>query len=162
MESDVYMERLERKEAKRLGKITYFTGQPCKKGHTAYRYVKNGGCSECVKAANGVTSEPDCQERKEAKASLVTVRVRIHDVDREFVAASVWALALMRWPYLTQGDVDPKKLPQDRQAGTGLYMFNCHEEDIAAVREIAAAAVRSHALDIEARRLEILKGLQVK
>lgn len=154
------METLSRKEAQEQGKKTYFTGQPCKNSHVAYRYVKNGACSECVKIANGGTGTPEAGPRREAKAQLVTVRVRCHDSDREYVAAAVWALAVMRWPMLTQGDVDARLLPQDRTAGTGLYAFNCHEADIGAVREIAAAAVRSHSVDVEARRAEVFRTLQ--
>ena len=38
-----------RSEAKKLGSKLYFTGKPCKHGHTAPREVK-GTCTECRKA----------------------------------------------------------------------------------------------------------------
>ncbi len=31
------------------GEIVYFTGRPCKNGHTSPRYTKTGVCSECAK-----------------------------------------------------------------------------------------------------------------
>ena len=37
-----------REEAKRIGSKYYFTGQPCKHGHTAARKTK-GACVECLK-----------------------------------------------------------------------------------------------------------------
>jgi len=37
-----------RKEAKKTGSKYYFTGQPCKQGHTALRKTK-GACVECLK-----------------------------------------------------------------------------------------------------------------
>ncbi|NBT30478.1 MAG: hypothetical protein EBT13_00845 [Rhodobacteraceae bacterium] len=36
-----------RKEAKRVGVKTYFTGNPCSRGHIATRRTDNGNCSEC-------------------------------------------------------------------------------------------------------------------
>lgn len=38
-----------RNMAKLSGKIKYFTGNPCKFGHIAYRSVSNGVCIECAK-----------------------------------------------------------------------------------------------------------------
>jgi hypothetical protein len=38
-----------RQEAKRDGKVRYFTGAPCKQGHIAERYTKDGNCVVCTK-----------------------------------------------------------------------------------------------------------------
>lgn len=35
------------KEARRLGEPTYFTGEPCKRGHVAERRADNRMCVEC-------------------------------------------------------------------------------------------------------------------
>lgn len=37
------------KEAAAKGARHYFTGQPCKRGHVAPRFVSNTGCTECAK-----------------------------------------------------------------------------------------------------------------
>lgn len=37
------------REAIQVGHNLYFTGKPCKQGHTTYRYVKDRACSDCVK-----------------------------------------------------------------------------------------------------------------
>jgi hypothetical protein len=37
-------------EAKALGLKRFFTGEPCKRGHVAERYVSGGGCVECDRA----------------------------------------------------------------------------------------------------------------
>jgi hypothetical protein len=37
-----------RKQAKEQGSKTYFTGLPCKHGHTVFRYTSGGHCSECA------------------------------------------------------------------------------------------------------------------
>lgn len=37
-----------RHAAHAAGKIHFDTGQPCKRGHTAPRFVSNGGCIKCV------------------------------------------------------------------------------------------------------------------
>lgn len=36
-----------RQSAKQAGKTYYFTGKPCKKGHTAKRITSNGNCVVC-------------------------------------------------------------------------------------------------------------------
>lgn len=51
-----------RMAAHALGQKTFSTGEPCKWGHLAPRYVVNGGCSQCVNgmnklAPNAVTKE---------------------------------------------------------------------------------------------------------
>jgi hypothetical protein len=42
---------LARQDALLLGAKRYYTGKPCKHGHDAERFVVNGGCVECVRAA---------------------------------------------------------------------------------------------------------------
>lgn len=43
-------ELITKKEALDSGLLRYFTGVPCKHGHTSQRYVVNSACCECVKA----------------------------------------------------------------------------------------------------------------
>lgn len=42
------MEIISREEAASQGKKRYFTGQPCRNGHVAQRYVLNSGCLDCA------------------------------------------------------------------------------------------------------------------
>lgn len=48
---DIYMKKVSRKEAKSKGYKYYFTGKPCKYGHTSKRSVKNRNCILCSKIA---------------------------------------------------------------------------------------------------------------
>lgn len=150
------MEVIKRKDAERRGETVYFTGQPCKHGHTTYRYVKNGACSQCVKEANGSKADPMDMQRRAAKLSMVRVNLRAYVEDRAMLSAAVYATALMRWPFLHESDVDPKLLPADRSGGTGLYAFLCHEEDIGTIREIALGLMRGHGCDVVTRRAQLL------
>lgn len=43
------METIDRSTAIDLGLTRYFTGKPCKHGHTAQRKVENGACVECAR-----------------------------------------------------------------------------------------------------------------
>lgn len=55
------MEHLTWAEAAAKGATHYFTGQPCKRGHLAQRYVVNTGCVECAKltpAQRQATGQP--------------------------------------------------------------------------------------------------------
>lgn len=40
---------IERAEARKLGRVRYFTGRPCRHGHVAERYVVSGSCIECLR-----------------------------------------------------------------------------------------------------------------
>ena len=49
-------------------------------------------------------------------------------------------------------DVDPRLLPSDRTAGTALYAFYCHDEDVGTLRAIAGESIRARPADIAATR----------
>ena len=42
------MELISRKEAREQGLTRYFTGKPCKNGHTSERFVSNKTCCACI------------------------------------------------------------------------------------------------------------------
>lgn len=149
------MDIILRSEARQKGLKIYYTGQPCKNGHDSYRYVQSGTCAACIRCSNGIVVDQDSDAKKAAKAQMVRVNVRCYEEDRDHVAVAVWALAVMRWPFLTQGDVDPKVLPKDKTAGTALYSFNCHEADIATVRDIAAQSMAAKTVDVAAVRRSV-------
>ena len=46
------MELVKRKDALAEGKLHYFTGKKCKKGHIALRRAVNGCCTDCEKEKN--------------------------------------------------------------------------------------------------------------
>lgn len=100
-----------------------------------------------------VAAESERANRKAIVASLVQVRLRAFETDRDALALAVWSLTAMRYPTLTIGDVDPRLLPKDKTAGTALYAFNCHSADVDAAREIAAGMLAAKPFDTaEARR----------
>ena len=47
-----------RMAAAALGKKTYSTGEPCKHGHNAERYVINGGCTACINGIRTMAPNP--------------------------------------------------------------------------------------------------------
>jgi len=141
------MEIITRQEARQRGLKTYFTGVACKNGHVSSRYVQSGTCSACIKASNSPVDDPNVEARREAKAQLVQVKVRLFDVDLEVFKAAAYAIALARFPVLQVGDVFPGLLPLDKESGTALYKFNCHEGDISQLREIAESLRRARSVD---------------
>lgn len=155
------MEIITRSAAKLLGKNTYFTGVPCKNGHVSYRYVQSGTCKECINGERTSASDPKREARlsayaaeeskkvaiRTAKAQLVQVKLRLFAVDLDAMKAAAWGCAVMREPLLTMGDVYPALLPLDPQAGTALYKFNCHADDIATLRAIAGQLLGARSAD---------------
>ena len=142
------METISRQDARARGQKTYFTGEPCKNGHVAYRYVQSGTCSQCLRASNSQTVDVNAGARREASAQLVQVKIRLHRVDLELFKAAAYAMALARFPVLQVGDVYPGYLPMDLAGGTGLYKFNCHAADVDQLRAIAADMLKGHRVAI--------------
>ena len=97
--------------------------------------------------------------RQSARGQMVQARFRLHDVDRGTFAASVWAMAVMRYPVLTLGDVDPNTLPQDKTNGTGLYAFYCHHEDVDTLRKLAVDIERSHMGEVDSQRVSFINRI---
>lgn len=150
------MEIIKRSESLARGLNSYFTGEPCKRGHITYRYVKNGACSDCVKSANGGQVTPESLARKEVKERMVALKVRGYMEDRDTLAAAAYGLALMRAPVLLQSDVDPKILPKGAErSGSMLFTFLCFQEDVDALRQIANGMKRP--FDVEAARVAAFK-----
>lgn len=141
------MEIITRQEARQRGDKTYFTGVACKNGHVARRYVQSGTCSACIRASNSPVDDPNVEARSAAKSQLVQVKFRLFDVDLDVFKAAAYAMALARFPVLLAGDVFPGLLPLDKGGGTALYKLNCHEGDIAQLREIAESLRRARSVD---------------
>jgi hypothetical protein len=55
-----------RKLARELGKTSYFTGAPCKRGHVSPRYTLTCNCIQCM--SERIAS--DRQAFRDAKASI--------------------------------------------------------------------------------------------
>lgn len=143
------MERISRAAAVAAGQSTFFTGEPCKRGHVTYRYVKNGGCSDCIKTAANMTAPPsqDDTTRKLEREKLVQVKLRAFPGDLPSLKSAALAFAAMRCPQLREVDVYPNLLPTNQAGGTGLYRFNCYQEDLDALRGVANSLLGAHAVD---------------
>ena len=46
--ADERMEVISREDARLLGRLYYYLGDPCKRGHRALRYVSNKKCLRCI------------------------------------------------------------------------------------------------------------------
>lgn len=73
---------MKREQAKSQGLKRYNTGKPCKKGHIADRYVSNGRCDECMKAAAAIArADPVRGQRiREKKNARERERLRKEEV----------------------------------------------------------------------------------
>lgn len=59
--------KITRERAKELGMIRYFTGEPCLRGHYAYRYVRGSKCETCSWEDARVRREKEKAERDQAR-----------------------------------------------------------------------------------------------
>lgn len=135
---------MSRSEAKMRGMSQYFTGIPCKNGHTTYRYTASGACAGCIREYNRPVENSTMQIRKRLRDEFVQKRFRLYETDHSLFLASVWAKGLEIVPALTIADVDTKLQPSDRSAGTGMFAFLCHPSHIEELHSIAAGLMRAH------------------
>lgn len=164
------MEIKTRKQAMIDGENTYFTGKPCKNGHMSYRYVQSGTCYDCINSTrlsqNSPTSVAREQRLSEAamsmhaknmvKENLALIKVRLFAAEREGVALIAYALAAMRFPMLNVSDIDPRVAPISTDAaGSSLYQFYCHTDDIAVLRSAANDTFKKYVPDFEVKRREL-------
>lgn len=137
------MNVINRSEAKRQGLKQYFTGDPCKNGHTTYRYTQSGTCAACLRSANAPIFDSSRPARNHALAQMVQAKFRLFRDDVEFFESTAYAFALMRFPVLLKVDVYPGLLPLDSDPYQGLYKFNCHVDDLEPLRELAKSLIAS-------------------
>lgn len=139
-----------RQSALAAGEKTYYDGTTCKHGHTAYRYVKNGACSDCVKQRANLTAPPSPEDsaRKAERERLLQVKIRAFASDLSTLKASALAFATMRFPHFQESDVYPNLVPTNPAGGTALYRFNCYQEDVEGLRSVANTLLAAHRVDL--------------
>lgn len=172
------MKILKRREAQKLQIGQYFTGKPCKYGHTANRYTQSGACSVCVAissaAARGVNHDgivvpreqieierkakiaemmQQKDERDEAMRKLHKIRVPIAIKDLNTVFELSIAMCLASYPVLTRSDVAPNSSPV---RGLPLYEVNSPAEHIDLIRQVADELWRAIPKDIAGARARML------
>ena len=158
-----------RKLALAAGVKKYFTGEPCRHGHIAYRYAQSGACSECIGVAGeskaaapgeNDAANPPPKVKQSARAAaleqLVTVAVRSTPETVSAIRNLASGLVTMRFPELNRADAWSPKAGTDYQAGRCQYKFNIHPDDIQFIRDQAQLhANGGRKVDINAERLKI-------
>jgi hypothetical protein len=144
-----------RAEAQALGKRQYFTGKPCRNGHTAYRYTQSGTCSACIAESTAgqrrtlaATLPPERAARRDLVADLVELRLRAYPSDADTLRDMAAALCCARYPTLAAADVTVRVAPVDLTAGTGLYRVRVPDEHVRLMRDTAAALLNAHRVDL--------------
>jgi hypothetical protein len=75
---------ISRDEARALGLKRYFTGEPCKHGHIAERYVSSGLCSECGRARGAKWKAANPKRVREMKREHRAANLeKVREQDRE-------------------------------------------------------------------------------
>lgn len=157
------MEIISRQDAQAAGLNTYFTGNPCKHGHTAYRYVKSATCSACVGVAAAVTKSHDSDTkraelqaigkvRQDALEQLVVAEIRCFDVDVPQVRAMAVDIVRARYPMLTDSDIYPGVAPRLRTSGTAMYRFRLYAECVQLIRDFAIGLQSQRSVDVQKAR----------
>lgn len=151
------MQAITRKQAVEAGEKTYYTGVPCRNGHTAVRYTVSGSCKDCIaeavagvrRAVRGVGPTP---ERVAQLEGLVAIRLRVVPVDAQTLLGTVAAMTLARRPLLVATDVVGARNGTKPEGGTLLYIVNVDEADVPLIRGMASAMLQARGPNVEAIR----------
>jgi hypothetical protein len=112
----------------------YFTGEPCVRGHIAYRYTKNGGCSDCI---NPKFQSLDVADRERERLRAAEIR-RVNMIPHGFALApenveaftrAVLLFAQMHEPTLQRHHIIAKRGWIYAGNGLGLRQFYIFRED---------------------------------
>lgn len=97
--------------------------------------------------------------KSKAKENLVILKLRLFPSERESLAAYAYALAAMRYPMLTIADIDPR-LPTvgKEEAGTLVYQFYCHADDVAALRAAMNDSFKKYQPNIDQLRQRVFSS----
>jgi|SRR5208337_3465830 len=86
------METTTRSEAVRKGLYRYYTGKPCRNGHTAMRYTMTSVCSECQKWRAQKYRHGVEEQRVAMRLNKVIVQYHIDRLDQQHLDEYIKAL----------------------------------------------------------------------
>lgn len=89
---------ISRAEAQARGLKRYFTGKPCKRGHTAERYVARKGCIECESEKN--KAKPARPDRLLRWLENNKDRMKVYRAERQRRVADLLAVLRKEMPDL--------------------------------------------------------------
>lgn len=129
-----------RKEAIQQRVTRYYTGEPCANGHVAYRYTKNGGCSDCINPKFEPVDRPQREESKRHVKSLKVARklsrhgfyLHIENLEPFIALALLYSQA--RDSAIERRDLIANRAWVSGPDGTQLRQFWIFPEDVPALR----------------------------
>lgn len=146
------MELITRRDAIIKGLGRFYTGVPCRHGHSTYRYTSSGGCVECVhptfinlerqeRRARALQQRQDkaaaisLRERTKAVLSqMKRIRIYLHTNDVELFESVVFAAAIAREPNFTLKQIRTPSTTKPLGRDWGLYSYWCFPEDESTLR----------------------------
>lgn len=156
------MEIMERKIAKLLGMIRYFTGKPCRNGHIASRFTQSGTCSECI----NVPKRLQAKIRKERRLldslycmHFAKITIRAFPEDWKLIFDTAVALTTYRNYNLTADSIRiMNSTGAANEDGTKLYKIRVHPDDMDTLHIMADVCLNErYARKIDTREKVIKK-----
>lgn len=148
-------EPIGRTEAKALGERHYFTGEPCKNGHVAVRYVQSGACYECIrqstyniraKFAADQAADTLRPEVKRFVRETIIVKHRVPQPQVPGIHALVVGMLAAHFPSLIGSErvvMDPAPVLTQAAGLTVVATFLIHRDDVDAVDQLCRGALRA-------------------
>lgn len=156
------MEIITRRQAieRRLPK--YFTGEPCKNGHIAERYLVNSSCEHCIHPPDEsleaiarreerelvrqdkLRRKDEREARTEAKSRMVRKKFRVNDCDLEGFRLAVLCSCMMREPAIRMQDIQSKWMPMRCNPTKQIYAFMIFPQDEMDLRKLECAWEKLH------------------
>lgn len=155
------MEIIDRKTAKLKNRNKYFTGEPCKNGHYAQRYVQSGACEQCLGAYRSSNEQHEANSRKkEVIGYFTSCKLMCPHTHADEIFQIALALSQVRDPNISSVDIRRSVTTKmDWNTGTlGRYHLYLHPGDHQTMRDISNTYTKAcNPVNIEADRQARLK-----
>lgn len=133
------MELITRKRAIRDGLVRYYTGEPCKSGHTSERYTSTAGCIECLRPNLTIAAKIPRANERSRKLQLISDMVRarfvLHEQNVEAFRFMQLTLSQSRDASVTSVDLLTGVLPRAHGPMQRLHTYRVFPEHVETLHE---------------------------
>jgi hypothetical protein len=149
------MEIISRSEAIIRGLGQYFTGYPCRNGHTTYRYTQSGTCAGCIRSSNQPVEVLKVnRETKNRIAEMIQFRSRVFDLDMGYFRSILLATAQLTEPAVQIRDIHRGGTGKGLANGSSVHFFYAFVKDVEPLQELARQLFAKRCMTVDEVRAD--------
>lgn len=143
------MKIITRQQAITDGLNKYFTGEPCRNGHTAERYTHSSTCQSCItqyRPQNNSPRERSAVVELRRKQDLIKIRVELNFKDVPTFKSAMWMAAFLIDQSVTEDDLLTNNSPKALSHERALYTFRTFQANHSELYKMAKDLERARAI----------------